>query len=103
MVGIPLRRGFALRDAMHVSQQHAGTYLQQSINTLHNSGLDYDRIIIITDEQTHDGIATPKTQKAYCMNVASSRNGVGYGQWRHIDGFSAGVIDWLMEYERSFG
>lgn len=103
MVAIPLRRGFALRDAMHTSQQHAGTYLQQSINTLHNSGLDYDRIIIITDEQTHDGIATPKTQKAYCMNVASAHNGVGYGQWRHIDGFSSGVIDWLMEYERSFG
>lgn len=92
---IPPRRGFALRDAMNGSQPHQGTYLAGALAALAES---YDRIIVITDEQTHDGIMAPKG-KGYVINVASAENGVGYGQWTHIDGWSEAVIDYIRQYE----
>lgn len=35
------------------------------------------------------------------INVASNRNGVGYGGWTHIDGFSEAVVEYIAELERS--
>ena len=32
-------------------------------------------------------------------NAASNRNGVGYGEWTHIDGWSEAVIDYIAELE----
>ena len=34
------------------------------------------------------------------INVASARNGVGYGPWVHIDGFSEAVLRFIVEHER---
>ena len=39
--------------------------------------------------------------KGYMINVASYRNGVGYGKWTHIDGFSESIIDYIREYEKT--
>ena len=36
------------------------------------------------------------------INVASYKNGVGYGSWRHIDGFSEACIEYIQEYEAEF-
>jgi hypothetical protein len=45
--------------------------------------------------------ASPKPRgKGYVINVASARNGVGYGPWVHIDGFSEAVIDYICALER---
>ena len=86
---------------MKNSQQHGGTYLAQSIEVLHQKvSAKYDRIIVITDEQTADGIVAPHG-KGYVINVASYQNGVGYGKWTHIDGWSEAVIDYIKEYEES--
>jgi hypothetical protein len=41
-------------------------------------------------------------RRAYMINVASYRNGVGYGRWVHLDGFSEQVLRYIAEYERSF-
>jgi 60 kDa SS-A/Ro ribonucleoprotein len=38
--------------------------------------------------------------KGYLINVASNKNGVGYGAWTHIDGFSEGVLRFIYEVER---
>jgi 60 kDa SS-A/Ro ribonucleoprotein len=92
---IPPRRGFALRDAMEASQPHQGTYLGAAIDSVEGP---YDSIIVITDEQSHDRIARPRG-RGYVINVASARNGVGYGQWAHIDGFSEAVIDYIRQLE----
>jgi hypothetical protein len=35
------------------------------------------------------------------INVASAKNGVGYGSWAHIDGWSEAVIEYIRELERS--
>lgn len=96
---LPPRRGFALRDAIVTSQPHSGTYLANTLQAIHaNPQNVYDRIIVITDEQTHDGIINPRGT-GYVINVASNKNGVGYGAWTHIDGWSEAIVDYLRTYE----
>jgi hypothetical protein len=91
------RRGFTLRDAIDTSQSHQGTQLGKALGEL---GESYDRLIVITDEQAHDSIPRPKGT-GYMINVASYKNGVGYGKWTHIDGWSESVIDYIRELERA--
>lgn len=95
---VPNRRGFALRDAIVRSQTHGGTNLRGSLQELHQK-VTYNRIIVFTDEQTHDGIAKPEGI-GYLVNVAAYKNGVGYGAWRHIDGFSEAIFDYIIETEK---
>jgi 60 kDa SS-A/Ro ribonucleoprotein len=94
---IPARRGFALRDAMESSLRHGGTRLGAALDSIKD---DYDRIVVVTDEQSHDRVSAPKG-KGYMINVASAKNGVGYGAWAHIDGWSEAVIEYIRELERS--
>ena len=92
---VPARRGFALRDAMEASQPHGATNLGASLDAVKDS---HDRIIVITDEQSHDRVPAPRAA-GYIINVASYKNGVGYGPWNHIDGWSESVIDYIRELE----
>lgn len=95
VVRVPPRRGFALRDAIVASQPHVGTYLGAAV-TAAPAG---DRLIVLTDEQSADRVPAP-SGRGYMVNVASNRNGVGYGAWHHIDGWSEAVIDYIEEIER---
>jgi 60 kDa SS-A/Ro ribonucleoprotein len=95
LVRVPSRRGFALRDAIVSSQAHAGTQLGHALSGLREA---YDRIIVITDEQSHDRVPAPRG-RGYVINVASARNGVGYGAWTHIDGWSEAVVDYIRGLE----
>lgn len=92
LIEVPGRRGFALRDAIMNSQLHGGTELGKAVRSLPPR----DRLIVITDEQSHDPVPQ---MKGYLINVASNRNGVGYGQWLHIDGWSDKVLDYIAKYE----
>lgn len=99
---IPARHGFALRDAIMMSQPHHGTYLGKSLETAYQKVPKADRIIVLTDEQSHDKVPDPPKGVRGCMiNVASYRNGVGYGAWTHIDGWSEAIIDYIRESEKS--
>ena len=96
---VPSRRGMALRDALDQSQPHSGTYLGAALKQVEADCREgYDRLVVITDEQSHDSVPAPKG-KGYAINVASNRNGVGYGAWTHIDGWSEAVIDYIAELE----
>ncbi len=53
---------------------------------------------MITDEQTADAVPYPQGA-GYVINVASYKNGVGYGQWTHIDGWSESVIEYIRAVE----
>jgi 60 kDa SS-A/Ro ribonucleoprotein len=100
-VKLPPRRGFALRDAIVNSQVHGSTYLARAIASINNE-VKHDRIVVISDEQSHDGTTDPLPNRhAYMINVAAYQNGVGYGRWTHIDGFSEAVVRYIAEYERS--
>jgi 60 kDa SS-A/Ro ribonucleoprotein len=95
LVRVPSRRGFALRDAIVSSQPHGGTKLGHALSNLR---AEYDRILVITDEQSHDRVPAPYGL-GYVVNVASARNGVGYGAWTHIDGWSEAIVDYLRSLE----
>ena len=100
---VPARRGMALRDALDQSQAHMGTYLGRSLAQLESELREsFDRLIVITDEQSHDKVHAP-LGKGYVINVASAQNGVGYGAWTHIDGWSEAVIDYIAELEAPAG
>lgn len=97
-VEVPARRGMAGVDAIVRSQTHQGTYLGQAVDLL-NKQVKYDRLIVITDEQSHDPVPDPLGSRAYMINVASTQRGVGYGKWNHIDGFSEGILRYIHEIE----
>ena len=42
---------------------------------------------------------SPICKNAYMINVASYKNGVGYGAWVRIDGFSENVLRYIAEHE----
>jgi hypothetical protein len=46
-------------DAVINSQHHRGTYLGAALKAI-NAEVKYDRIIVITDEQSHDKVGGPK-------------------------------------------
>jgi 60 kDa SS-A/Ro ribonucleoprotein len=97
---VPARRGMALRDALDRNQPHGGTYLGASLAQVEHECLPYDRLVVITDEQAHDSVPDPQG-RGYMINVAANRNGVGYGRWTHIDGFSEAVVEYIVELERA--
>jgi hypothetical protein len=97
LVEVPARRGFALRDAIDASQRHNSTQLGNAVREL-NEKHGYDRLIVITDEQAHDTVPAPRG-KGYVINVASYKNGVGYGKWTHIDGWSESVVEYIRTLE----
>lgn len=110
-VEVPPRRGMAGVDAITHSQAHSGTRLFDAVDWV-NRQVPYDRLIVITDEQASGSIGSRYLQgtigqmpapiggKGYMINVASAQNGVGYGKWVHLDGFSERVLLWIAEHEK---
>lgn len=111
LVEAPPRRGMAGVDAVVKSQPHNGTALFDAIDEL-NRTVSHDRLIVITDEQASapgifgyriqgriTRLPDPVCERAYMINVASAKNGVGYGKWVHLDGFSEGVLRFIHAYE----
>lgn len=101
IVEVPRRFGMSLIDAIKNSQAMNGTDIPEAMATV-NSLWDYDRIIVITDEQTTGyGNYSPLTgAKAYMINIGNYENGISYGNgWEHIDGFSENSIRFIHEIE----
>lgn len=94
---VPTRRGFALRDELHRTAEWRGTRTEDAKKAADREG--YDRLIILTDEQSHQVLSKPKTDKGYVVNVATYQNGVGYGAWHHIDGWSEAILSYIMAEE----
>jgi len=97
VVEVPARRGMAGVDVIVRSQPHGGTELGKAV--AHVNRLPHDRLIVVTDEQAASAVPAPTAKLAYMVNVASARNGVGYGPWVHIDGFSEAVIRFMHQHE----
>lgn len=101
-VEVPARRGFALRDKIVGSQPHDATYLKAALTKLgqERTWKKLNRLVVITDEQAHDGILPAWTRFAYVINVAPYRHGLSYGNgWTHIDGWSERVFDYIAASE----
>jgi 60 kDa SS-A/Ro ribonucleoprotein len=94
---IPPRRGFALRDAIINSQPHSSTFLGKAVAEIDRKA---DRLIVFTDEQSHDTVSDPKA-RGYMVNVASYQHGVGFGPWTRVHGFSEAVVAWIAASEET--
>lgn len=108
---VPPRSGMALVDAIHGLCRPlggGGIFLKQVMDFLKERERDAARMVVITDEQDC-GVgagdsplaAVPFGQVNYLINVASAKNGIGYGRWTHIDGFSEGVLRYIYEAEKA--
>lgn len=97
LVEVPPRRGMAGVDVILKSQVHSGTYLGKTIEEINK--LPHDRLIVVSDEQSADRVPDPVVKQAYMVNIASAKNGIGYGKWTHIDGFSERIFGFIREAE----
>lgn len=99
VVEVPPRRGMAGVDAVIRSQHHGGTYLGAAVTQL--NAIHYRRLIVVTDEQSHDPVPGPRPGGlGYMINVGSDQNGVGYRDgWNTITGFSENVLRYIHEVE----
>ena len=91
---IPARRGFGLAEA--IPNANGSTDINRAV-TYANS-MNPDRVIIFTDEQSGTPVGQPKG-RGYIMNVAGYRNGIGWGKWVTISGFSDQLIKFIHEVE----
>lgn len=88
-------RGFALARAL-ARGPGGGTNTEKAKRLADGEG--YDRIIIITDEQSHEGISAPNG-RGYVINVAPYEHGIGYGAWTHVDGWSEAALSYVAAAE----
>ena len=96
LVEVASRPGLALVDAICGSQPHGGTLMGEAVTKLKNEAAD--RFVVLTDEQAADPLPAP-SWPSYVINVGSYENGVGYGPWTHIDGFSEAVVQYVQALE----
>jgi len=106
---VPARRGFALSDGIYKMCHPlggGGIFLHQVLKYVEKKEGGTDRIVVITDEQDcdHNPARSPKNtvpfgDTNYLINVASFKNGIGYGNWTHIDGWSDAVIEYIAAVE----
>lgn len=98
MVEVPPRRGFAMVQAVREVINPVGTLLGAAVRTVYREYPECDRIIVVTDEQSADRPPHPQGH-GYIVNVAGYRNGIGYGPWVTIDGWSEAVVEYIRASE----
>jgi 60 kDa SS-A/Ro ribonucleoprotein len=97
-VEIAPRRGFGMLQALNAVRHPASTMLGSSVKWIYQQFPECDRVIVITDEQSADRPPHPQGT-GYIINVAGNKQGIAYGPWVSIDGWSEAVLDYIKEYE----
>lgn len=99
---VPARSGMALADAIRQAVPSNGTLLGRAVEHIAQAVKGADRLIVFTDEESQDAVPAPHC-KGYMVNVATTKNGVGYGDWTHITGFSEAVVQYISACEQQKG
>lgn len=92
------RRGFALSQQLIQAGQFGGTMLGNAVKRVYQEFPECERLIVITDEQSADKPAQPQG-KGYIVNVGTYQNGIAYGPWVSIDGWSEAIVEYIRESE----
>lgn len=96
LVEVSNYRGLPLLDAVTRSQPHGGTHLAAALQALQGIIPSVERLVVITDEQTHDGNYPAWAPHAYIINVAGYKPGLETSAgWSRISGWSERVVDWM--------
>lgn len=99
VVRVAARSSFALKDALLASQQPGGTHLGSAIKSV-KANSKFDRMIIISDEESSDVVPVAPCAKSYILNVASYKNGVNRSDYTIITGFSEACLQYIIEVEK---
>lgn len=97
-VEVPPRRGFAMIQAVKEVVNPKATLLGKAVRYVYSEFPECDRIIVVTDEQSEDRPPHPQGT-GYIVNVGGYQNGIAYGPWVSIDGWSEAVIEYIRESE----
>lgn len=95
-------RGLGLIDAVKHGMDTLGgnTNTAKALQKLQELCPSVDRVILLTDEQAHDGIHPLWAKHGYIINVAPYKPGLETGTgWVRINGWSERVIDWIKQHE----
>ena len=93
------KRGMAFINEMINSQPNNKTYLGSALEKVNSDPCD--RVIVITDEQTHDNIIPCWAPHGYIINVAGYKPSVAYySSWEVIAGWSDKIINYIYEIEK---
>ena len=98
LVEVPPRRGFALVQAVREVINPVSTLLGSAVRKVYEIYPECDRILVVTDEQSADRPPHPQG-RGYIINVAGYRNGIAYGPWVSIDGWSEAVLEYVRVSE----
>jgi len=94
--GKTLPRGTTLAKAIIKSQTHSGTHLASSIDEMLRLTPEFDRLVILTDEQAHSPVFVRAKQPTFIVNLAPYSRGVDWeGPITRINGWSGGVVRFL--------
>ncbi len=106
---VPARRGFALSDAIWGDNMRSrigggGIFLAQVMDYVYTYEKEADRVIVITDEQDCDQKCTPATanafgKKNYLINVSVEKNGINFGKWVSLHGWSEAIVGYIQATE----
>lgn len=94
MVEVPPRRGFALVQAVREVINPVDTMLGSAVRKVYEIFPECDRILVVTDEQSADRPPQPHG-RGYIVNVGGYQNGIAYGPWVSIDGWSEAILDYV--------
>lgn len=98
-VEIPPRKGFAMLQAIQQVRNPQSTMLGAAVKFIYREFPECDRIIVVTDEQSADRPPHPQGT-GYIVNVAGNKQGIAYGPWIAIDGWSEAILDYIREFEK---
>lgn len=97
---VPARQGMALADAIKAAVPSNGTLLGAAVAHVAMAVPGATRLIVFTDEESQDRVSGPHC-KGYMVNVATTNNGVNFGQWTSITGFSESVVSYIAASEQT--
>jgi hypothetical protein len=100
MFEVPPRRGFALLAAVRAVVNPVNTMLGSAVRRVYEIYPECDRIIVVTDEQSADRPPHPHGH-GYIISVGGYRNGIAYGPWVSIDGWSEAALDFIKLNEET--
>lgn len=97
--------GWELSDAIDkAGVGGGGIFMVQALRYVVDIEKSADRVIVLTDEQDVDNNLNPDNAPAfgkrnYLVNVSNEKNGIGYGKFIHIDGWSEAVVEFVRQVE----
>ncbi len=92
-------KGLGLIDAVK-SKVGGSTMTAASLAAVQKACPSVDRVILLTDEQAHDGIHPLWSKHGYIVNVAPHKPGLETGSgWVRVNGWSERIIDYIKIHE----